>query len=167
MIIACAYLELIKWHSESSGIHIVTDLRADQEIQPLAVAKVFEFLAKREKVGAILLGKQAIDGDHCQTGPMCAALLGWPQCTFASALKDDPSSTESNQSWMVERETDSGTETIKVCLPAVLTADLRLNEPRYATLPNIMKVPSADFHCCETLVSCDLRCETAERAGCC
>lgn len=69
-------------------------MRVDQEIQPLAVAKVFKFLAEREKVGAIIIGKQAIDGDHCQTGPMCAALLGWPQCTFASGLKDDPSTTD-------------------------------------------------------------------------
>jgi electron transfer flavoprotein beta subunit len=80
---------------ESSGIHISTDLRADQEIQPLAVAKVLEFLAKREKVDAVILGKQAIDGDNCQTGPMCAALLGWPQCTFAAALRADPDSTSS------------------------------------------------------------------------
>lgn len=72
----------------------MTDLRADQEIQPLAVAKVFEFLARREKADAIFLGKQAIDGDHCQTGPMCAALLGWPQCTFAAAIKNDPESAD-------------------------------------------------------------------------
>mmetsp|Transcript_16216 Transcript_16216/g.15558 ORF Transcript_16216/g.15558 Transcript_16216/m.15558 type:complete len:257 (-) Transcript_16216:273-1043(-) len=118
------------------GIHITTDLRADQEIQPLAVAKVFQFIAEREKVGAIILGKQAIDGDHCQTGPMCGALLGWPQCTFAASVTADP---DNPGNWIIERETDTGTETLKVGLPMVLTADLRLNEPRYATLPNIMK----------------------------
>ena len=68
------------------GIHIDTNLRADQEVQPLAVAKAFKFLAMREKVDAVLLGKQSIDGDNCQTGPMTAALLGWPQCTFAAKI---------------------------------------------------------------------------------
>jgi electron transfer flavoprotein beta subunit len=143
------------------GIHIDTNLRADQEVQPLAVAKAFKFLAMREKVDAVLLGKQSIDGDNCQTGPMTAALLGWPQCTFAAKIDGadgkvrvclsvfvvvlcpcfTPRLVLVSQSWLVDRETDNGTETLKVPLPAVITADLRLNEPRYATLPNIMKVP--------------------------
>jgi electron transfer flavoprotein beta subunit len=81
----------------------------------------------------VMLGKQAIDGDNCQTAPMTAALLGWSQCTFAAGLEVADSTITA------ERETDAGTEKIKFSLPAVVSADLRLNEPRYATLPNIMK----------------------------
>ncbi|CAM9949336.1 unnamed protein product [Heterosigma akashiwo] len=108
------------------GIHLKTDARIDQELEPLAVAKLFAAVAKEEEVDLVILGKQAIDGDNAQTGPMLAGLLGWPQATFAAGLT-------------VERETDTGTETLELDAPAVLTCDLRLNEPRYATLPNIMK----------------------------
>jgi electron transfer flavoprotein beta subunit len=117
------------------GIHITTDERTDQNIQPLAVAKAFKMLAEREKAEMIIIGKQSIDGDNCQTGQMLAGLLGWSQCTFAAKLEIN----EDRKTAMVERETDSGTETISITLPTVLTADLRLNEPRYPTLPNIMK----------------------------
>jgi len=120
------------------GIHVVTEARTDQDVSPLAVAKIFAHLATKEKIDAILLGKQAIDGDNCQTGPMTAALLGWPQCTFA-ALLEVGGGDGAKKELTVDRETDKGTERIKVVLPAVITADLRLNEPRYATLPNIMK----------------------------
>lgn len=115
------------------GIHISTDHRTDQYLQPLAVAKAFKVLAEREQAKLFLIGKQSIDGDNCQTGQMLAGLLGWSQCTFASKVDVD------GEKAMVERETDNGTETLSITLPAVLTADLRLNEPRYATLPNIMK----------------------------
>ena len=115
------------------AIHIQSELRTDQGLQPLAVAKLFHHIALREKVDIILLGKQSIDGDNCQTGPMLAGLLGWPQVTFASKVKMEADHV------LVERETDSGSEEYKLQLPCVITADLRLNEPRYATLPNIMK----------------------------
>lgn len=117
------------------AIHVQTDLRADyMQLQPLATAKLFQKLVEQEKSDLVLLGKQSIDSDCGQTGPMLAGLLGWPQVTFAAKIE------QANGGLMVERETDSGTETIKVKeLPAVITCDLRLNEPRYATLPNIMK----------------------------
>lgn len=115
------------------GIHIETDVRIDQDLQPLAVAKVLAHFAKKEEAELVLLGKQAIDGDNCSTAPMTAALLAWPQCTFAANLDIDGGSITA------ERESDTGTEKIKINAPAVVSADLRLNEPRYATLPNIMK----------------------------
>lgn len=117
------------------AIHVTTDMRTDyMELQPYAIAKIFQKVVEREKSDLVLLGKQGIDSDCGQTGPMLAGYLGWPQVTFASDLKLDGGCLT------VERETDSGTETIKIpSLPAVVTCDLRLNEPRYATLPNIMK----------------------------
>ena len=117
------------------GIHIETELRPDQELQPLAVAKVLAWLARRDAPDLFLLGKQAIDDDANATGQMLSALLGWPQAAFASKLElaaDGKSAT-------VTREVDGGLQTLRLPLPAVVTADLRLNEPRYATLPNIMK----------------------------
>lgn len=117
------------------GIHIQTDRRTDyMELQPDAVAKMIEKVAKDEEVDLVLVGKQGIDSDCGQTGPMLAGYLGWPQISFAANLKVE------GDGLVVERETDSGTETIKIpSLPAVVSCDLRLNEPRYATLPNIMK----------------------------
>jgi len=117
------------------GIHIETSLRTDQELQPLAVAKILKELANKEGVGMVVVGKQSIDSDNGQTGQMLASLLNWPQVTFASKL----TFSEDKKTITADRETDKGTETISVTLPAVVTADLRLNEPRYATLPNIMK----------------------------
>ena len=105
----------------------------DEEMQPLAIAKLLKAVAEREQPGLILLGKQAIDNDCNQTGQMLAALLGWPQGTFASKLTIEGDGIE------VVREVDGGAETVALTLPAVVTADLRLNEPRYASLPNIMK----------------------------
>jgi electron transfer flavoprotein beta subunit len=117
------------------GIHIQTDLRTDyMELQPYAVARLFQKIIEKEKSDLILLGKQGIDSDCGQTGPFLAGLMGWPQVTFAAGIE------VKGEGLLVERETDSGTETILVkSLPAVITCDLRLNEPRYATLPNIMK----------------------------
>ena len=103
------------------------------ELQPLAVAKLLKSIVDREKPGLVILGKQAIDDDSNQTGQMLAALMGWAQATFASKLKLVGDKAQ------VTREVDGGLDTISVKLPAVVTTDLRLNEPRYVTLPNIMK----------------------------
>lgn len=116
-----------------SGVHVTTDMRIDQDLQPLAVAKLLAAVAEEVKPDLILLGKQSIDSDAAQTGPMLAQLLGFPQCTFCSELTIDGTSATAT------RETDVGLENVSFGLPAVITADLRLNEPRYATLPNIMK----------------------------
>ncbi|MFJ2988559.1 electron transfer flavoprotein subunit beta/FixA family protein [Collimonas sp. NPDC087041] len=106
---------------------------ADTDLQPLAVAKLLKAVADKEQPQLIILGKQAIDDDCNQTGQMLAALLGWPQATFASkVVLEDGKVT-------VTREVDGGLETIALTLPAIITTDLRLNEPRYVTLPNIMK----------------------------
>lgn len=111
------------------GILVETDV----ELQPLAVAKLLKALADKEQPQLIILGKQAIDDDCNQTGQMLAALLGWPQATFASKVVVDGDKVS------VTREVDGGLETVKLSLPAIVTTDLRLNEPRYVTLPNIMK----------------------------
>ncbi len=108
-------------------------VETDAELQPLAVAKLLKSIVEREKPGLVILGKQAIDDDSNQTGQMLAALLAWPQATFASKVKISDGKAE------VTREVDGGLETLSIKLPAVVTADLRLNEPRYVTLPNIMK----------------------------
>jgi electron transfer flavoprotein beta subunit len=104
-----------------------------EELQPLAVAKLLKAVCSKENPGLAILGKQAIDDDSNQTGQMLAALLNWPQATFASKLKIADGKAQ------VTREVDGGLETISIKLPAVVTTDLRLNEPRYVTLPNIMK----------------------------
>ncbi len=106
---------------------------AETDLQPLAVAKLLKAVCARESPRIVLLGKQAIDDDSNQTGQMLAALLGWAQATFASKVKVADGKAE------VTREVDGGLDTISVKLPAVITTDLRLNEPRYVTLPNIMK----------------------------
>jgi electron transfer flavoprotein beta subunit len=103
------------------------------DIEPLAVAKILAAVAKEENPGLIIAGKQAIDNDMNATGQMLAALLGWSQATFASEVAVDGDTAT------VTREVDGGLQTVKVKMPAVITADLRLNEPRYASLPNIMK----------------------------
>lgn len=109
------------------------------ETQPLAVAKILKAIVDKEQPGLVIMGKQAIDDDSNQTGQMLAALLNWPQATFASKVKAGSGSAE------VTREVDGGLETISVKLPAVITTDLRLNEPRYVTLPNIMKAKKKPF----------------------
>ncbi|HLE66104.1 MAG TPA: electron transfer flavoprotein subunit beta/FixA family protein [Burkholderiales bacterium] len=108
-------------------------VQTDVELQPLAVAKLLKAVAQKENPQLVILGKQAIDDDSNQTGQMLAALLGWPQATFASKVKIADGKAE------VTREVDGGLDTISVKIPAVVTTDLRLNEPRYVTLPNIMK----------------------------
>ena len=108
-------------------------VQSDEELQPLAVAKLLQRVAERELPQLIILGKQAIDDDSNQTGQMLAALLGWGQATFASRLVLEDGAL------VVTREVDGGSETVALPLPAVVTTDLRLNEPRYVTLPNIIK----------------------------
>jgi electron transfer flavoprotein beta subunit len=109
-------------------------VRTDTELQPLAVAKLLKAVVERESPDLVILGKQAIDDDSNQTGQMLAGLMGWPQGTFASKIAlGDAGDAE------VTREIDGGLETVALKLPAVITTDLRLNEPRYASLPNIMK----------------------------
>jgi electron transfer flavoprotein beta subunit len=108
-------------------------VQSDAELQPLAVAKLMKAVVDKEQPKLVILGKQAIDDDSNQTGQMLAALLGWPQATFASKVTID------GDNMTVTREVDGGLETIAVKLPAIVTTDLRLNEPRYASLPNIMK----------------------------
>ena len=111
------------------GIHVITDA----PLEPLAVAKLLKAVVDKESAELVIVGKQAIDDDSNQTGQMLAALLGWPQGTFASKLVIDNGRAE------VTREIDGGLETVMLKLPAVISTDLRLNEPRYASLPNIMK----------------------------
>ncbi|GAA3847542.1 electron transfer flavoprotein subunit beta/FixA family protein [[Pseudomonas] carboxydohydrogena] len=111
------------------GIHVKTDAT----VEPLAVAKVLKTVTEREQPGLVILGKQAIDDDSNQTGQMLAALLGWPQATFAFKLEADGANIQ------VTREVDGGLQTVQLQGPAIVTTDLRLNEPRYASLPNIMK----------------------------
>lgn len=108
-------------------------VQTDVALQPLAVAKLLRAVVAAEQPALVILGKQAIDDDACQTGQMLAALLGWPQATQASAIQIEDGRAR------ITREVDGGLEVVDLALPAVVTADLRLNEPRYATLPNIMK----------------------------
>src|SRR5512144_55595 len=108
-------------------------VETDADLQPLSVAKLLKAIVEKEKPQVVILGKQAIDDDSNQTGQMLAALLGWPQATYASKIELSAGKAT------VKREVDGGLETIETSLPLVITADLRLNEPRYATLPNIMK----------------------------
>jgi electron transfer flavoprotein beta subunit len=112
---------------------ILIETPADVDLQPLAVAKLLKAVAQKESAGLVILGKQAIDDDANQTGQMLAALLDWPQAVFASKVEIDGASAK------VTREIDGGLETLEIKLPAIVTVDLRLNTPRYATLPNIMK----------------------------
>ena len=129
-------------------------ISTDQRIEPLAAAKLLKALADKEQPGLIIAGKQAIDDDANQTGQMLAALLGWPQATFASKLEINGSEAT------VTREVDGGLMTIAVNLPAVVTTDLRLNEPRYAKLPDIMKARAKPL---TTLTPADLGVDITER----
>jgi len=115
------------------GVDRAILVETDVDLQPLAVAKLLRAIVVKESPQLVILGKQAIDDDANQTGQMLAALLGWPQATFASRLVIEDGRA------IVVREVDGGLETVEMTLPAVITTDLRLNEPRYASLPNIMK----------------------------
>ena len=130
-------------------------VHTDAELQPLAVAKLLKALIERESPDLVIVGKQAIDGDYNQTGQMLAALLGWPQGTFASKI------VLGAAGWAeVTREVDGGLETLSLKLPAVVTTDLRLNEPRYASLPNIMKAKKKTI---DTVTPEDLGVDVAPR----
>jgi electron transfer flavoprotein beta subunit len=132
------------------GILVETDVA----LEPLAVAKILKAVVEEQKIDLVILGKQAIDDDMNATGQMLAALLGWPQATFASKIEiADGTAT-------VTREVDGGLETIALKLPAIVTADLRLNEPRYASLPNIMKARKKTI---DTLKPADLGIDPAPR----
>ena len=116
-------------------------VKADGPVEPLAVAKILKAIVDAEKPGLVIMGKQAIDDDCNQTGQMLAALTGWPQGTFASKIAIE------GDALLVTREVDGGLQTVELKMPAIVTADLRLNQPRYASLPNIMKAkkkPIAD-----------------------
>jgi electron transfer flavoprotein beta subunit len=132
------------------GIHVKTD----DELEPLAVAKMLKALVDKESPELVILGKQAIDDDANQTGQMLAALLGWPQATFVSKLELADGGARA------VREVDGGLETVDIKLPAIVTVDLRLNEPRYASLPNIMKAKKKPI---EEMAPGDLGVDTAPR----
>ena len=117
------------------GIHIINE----SNTEPLAVAKILKSIVEKEDINLVILGKQAIDDDSNQTGQMLAALLNWPQATFASKVEVN------NDGLKVTREIDGGLETLSLSLPCVVTTDLRLNEPRYASLPNIMKAKKKEI----------------------
>ena len=133
-------------------------VETDAELQPLAVAKLLNALVAKEQPGLIICGKQAIDDDANQTGQMLAALKGWPQATFASkvVIADEGEKKRAT----VTREVDGGLETIAITLPAVISTDLRLNEPRYATLPNIMKAKKKPL---DTITAASLGVDIAPR----
>ena len=132
------------------GIHIKTE----NDLEPLAISKIISKVAEEEKPSIILMGKQAIDDDCNQTGQMTSALLNWPQATFASKIEIE------GQNAIVTREIDEGLERIKVSIPFVASCDLRLNEPRYASLPNIMKAKKKPI---EQLTASDLGVDTKPR----
>ena len=132
------------------GIHV----KVDNYVEPLGIAKILKKIVEKEKPDMVFLGKQAIDDDCNQTGQMLAALLNWPQATFASKIEVKEKSLE------VIREIDEGLETIEVNMPAIVTCDLRLNEPRYASLPNIMKAKKKPI---EQINASDLGVDTKPR----
>lgn len=129
---ADACLETLR-HALALGAHRAIHIKTDERLESLNIAKLLQAVVEKESPDLVLLGKQAIDGDNNQTSQMLAALLNWPQATFASELNID------GNKLTVTREVDAGLETISLNLPAVVSTDLRLNEPRYASLPNIMK----------------------------
>ena len=132
------------------GIHV----KVDGNIEPLAVSKILKKIVEKENPDLVFMGKQAIDDDCNQTGQMLAAHLNWPQATFASKIEVN------DKSLQVTREVDEGLETIEINLPAVVTCDLRLNEPRYASLPNIMKAKKKQI---EQIIVKDLNVDIANR----
>ena len=132
------------------GVHV----KIEGYVEPLGAAKILKKIVEKEKPELVLMGKQAIDDDTAQRGQMLAAILGWPQGTFASKLE------MKNKALEVTREVDEGLETIEINLPAVVTCDLRLNEPRYASLPNIMKAKKKSI---EQIIAKDLGVDMTHR----
>ncbi|RMD63373.1 MAG: electron transfer flavoprotein subunit beta/FixA family protein [Alphaproteobacteria bacterium] len=131
-------------------------IHSDDPLEPLAVAKLLKAVVEKEGADLVIMGKQAIDGDNNQTGQMLAALLGWPQGTFASKLE------LADGAMKVTREVDGGLEIVELKMPCVVTVDLRLNQPRYASLPNIMKAKKKPI---ETLTPADLGVDTTPRVS--
>ncbi|MDJ0685063.1 MAG: electron transfer flavoprotein subunit beta/FixA family protein [Alphaproteobacteria bacterium] len=129
-------------------------IEAEPDVEPLAVAKLLKAVVEKEEPGLVILGKQAIDDDSNQTGQMLAGLMGWPQATFASKIEIGDGAMD------VTREVDGGLETINIKLPGAVTVDLRLNEPRYASLPNIMKAKKKPI---DVMTPADLGVDTAKR----
>lgn len=141
-------------HGLAMGADRAVLIESDEELQPLAVAKLLKALVEREQPGLVMLGKQAVDDDAGQTGQMLAALLNYPQATYVSAL------TVNGNEVVATREVDGGTETIGLNLPAVITADLRLNQPRFVKLPNLMMARKKPI---ETIKAADLGVDTKPR----
>lgn len=142
-------------HALALGAHRAILIKTDENHTPLHIAKILRAVVQKESPNLVLMGKQAIDGDNNQTPQMLAALLDWPQATFASTIRVADDTLE------VTREVDAGLETIQVTLPAVVSTDLRLNEPRYATLPNIMKAKQKPLEILElSELSLDLQSHT-------
>ena len=131
--VGSADIETVMRSGLAMGADRAIRVDADDDLEPLAIAKILKHVVEQEEAGLVITGKQSIDGDNNQTGQMLSALMGWPQATFASEVELDGDNAK------VTREIDGGLETIALSLPAVVTTDLRLNEPRYPTLPNIMK----------------------------
>ena len=127
---------------------------AEDDVEPLAIAKILKHVVEKEEAGLVITGKQSIDGDNNQTGQMLSALLGWPQATFASGVELEGDNAK------VTREVDGGLETVAIPVPAVVTTDLRLNEPRYPTLPNIMKAKKKPL---DVIALADTGVDTAKR----
>lgn len=131
--VGSADIETVMRSGLAMGADRAIRVDAGDDVEPLAIAKILKHIVDKEEAGLVITGKQSIDGDNNQTGQMLSALLGWPQATFASEVELNGDSAK------VTREVDGGLETVELSLPAVVTTDLRLNEPRYPTLPNIMK----------------------------
>jgi electron transfer flavoprotein beta subunit len=131
--VGSADIETVMRSGLAMGADRAIRVDTDNDVEPLAIAKILKYVAEKEEAGLVITGKQSIDGDNNQTGQMLSALLGWSQATFASKIVIDGDSAN------VTREIDGGLETVSIPMPAVVTTDLRLNEPRYPTLPNIMK----------------------------
>ncbi len=130
-------------------------MKTDEQVEPIGVARALKVLCEREQPGMVICGKQAIDGDHSQTGQMLAAMLGWAQGTFAFKIE-----AGADERIKVTREVDGGLETVDLKLPVVITTDLRLNEPRFASLPNIMKAKKKAL---DTVTAEDLGVDLAPR----
>ena len=152
--VGSADIETVMRSGLAMGADRAIRVNADNDVEPLAIAKILKHVVDKEEAGLVITGKQSIDGDNNQTGQMLSALLGWPQATFASEVELNGESVK------VVREIDGGLETIELSLPAVITTDLRLNEPRYPTLPNIMKAKKKPL---DVIALADTGVDTAKR----
>lgn len=152
--VGSADIETVMRSGLAMGADRAIRVGSDDDLEPLAIAKILKHVVEKEEAGLVITGKQSIDGDNNQTGQMLSALLSWPQATFASKVELEADSAT------VTREIDGGLETLKVAMPAVITTDLRLNEPRYPTLPNIMKAKKKPL---DVIAVADTGVDTAKR----